>query len=709
MISPMRWTVARKLGAGFGAMTLILAAMVAVVVYGLSRVSAVQSDLLEVSEPSNAALAELEGGVIETVAVLRGQVILGTDRFGVLDEKRLERERKAAWARVDGALGKLRHLASQWSDESDRTRLEEIESSVATLRKTEARVQTLSKSRDDQPAMKILFDEATTLALRMSEAVETMVGVEKMLPADADRKMVLALLSDLRGSLADALGALRAYLMSGNDFFKGQFMTDWPLSKTRASALEQRKHLLDEEQIAELDDYLAAQNELDPLPAKMFAIQESEDWSQSNKLLTRDALPLAERIVALLGEIRTRQVGRVAAGKTELDAQTRELGIMVEAAFLLGALAAALLAWRFTRGITGPVRDLVQVANAMAAGDLTRTAAVASRDEMAELGAALASAVARMREALQGIRGSTVRLSESSEKLTAVSERMGATAEESSRGASEAAGAAESVKDGVSSAAAGAEQMSTSIGDIVRHAARAAEMSTEAVSSTARTRELVGKLGASGDQIGEVIRVISSIADQTNLLALNATIEAARAGEAGKGFAVVAGEVKELANQTARATEEVARKIESIQTDTRETVAAIGEIGGIIDHLHEIATTIAAAVEEQSATARQIVGSVEQAAGATSGIASNLGTLAEVAEHTSSAARETQGAAGELQRMSGDLHGLVASFRCDDGASPRDAAPPAAEGRGGWLRGLGSRPSSAGAGRAEREASASAA
>jgi methyl-accepting chemotaxis protein len=665
MISTMRWTVPRKLGAGFGAMTVILAAVVVVVAYGLSRVSAVQSDLFEVREPSDTALVELKSAVVETIAALRGQVILGTDRFGVIDAKKLEAERKVAWANVDASLAALRGLSGRWDDEADRARLEEIEKSVATLRETQAQVEKLSRSPDDQPAMKILFEQATPLAVRMGEAVESMVGIEKMLPADPDRKMILTLLSDLRGTLADSFGALRAYLMSGNRFFKDQFMNEWPLSKTRASALEQRKNLLDPDQLTELEDYFAAQKELEPLPPRMFAIQQSEDWSQSNKVLTRQAMPLAEKIAALVGEIRTRQLNGVAAGKAELAADTHELGRMVQVAFLIGALAAVLLAWRFTRGITEPVRELVAVANAMAAGDLTKVAVVQTRDEMADLGAALAAAVARMREALQGIRGSTVRLSESSDELTAVSERMGATAEESSRGANEAARAADEAKQGISAAAAGAEQMSASIGEIVRNAAQAARISSEAVSSTARTRELVAKLGASSDRIGEVIRVISSIADQTNLLALNATIEAARAGEAGKGFAVVAGEVKELANQTARATDEVAQKIASIQSDTRETVGAIGEIGGIIDHLNEIATTIAAAVEEQSTSAHQIVRSVDHAASATSGIASNLGTVAQVAEDTSAGVRETHGAAAELQRMSSDLHALVERFRCD--------------------------------------------
>lgn len=677
--------MARKLAAGFGGMILVLASMVGVVGFGIERVSRVQRDLLEVREPSDKALVELESAIVATIAGLRGQIILSSDRFGVLDGEKLARERQDAWARVDSSLQRLRRLADHWA-EKDRADLAEVETSVTSLREAEARVEALTKSPDDQPAMRLLFDEATPLAFRMSEAVDTMVGLEKNLPADPERKLVLSLLADLRGSFADAFGALRAYLMSGKEFFQGQFTTDWPISKTRASALEQRRSLLDEEQQIELDDYLAAQKEFDPLPERMFALQQSEDWSQSNKVLTREALPLLEKVSALIAGIRGRQTQRLEQGKAELGTTTRQLGVMALAAFLVGVAVAVLFAWRFTLGLTGPIRDLVGVTHAMAEGDLTRVASVRSRDEMADLGAALASAVSRMREALQGIRAASQRLVESSSHLSSVSERMGTTAEQSSRGAGEAARAAEKVKQGVSAAAAGAEQMSASIGEIVRHAADAARISSEAVRSATETRELVDKLGASGDQIGEVIRVIGSIADQTNLLALNATIEAARAGEAGKGFAVVAGEVKQLASQTAQATGDVAQKIESIQNDTRRTVASIAQIGSIIESLNGIATAIAAAVEEQSATARQIVGSVEQAARATSEIAENLSTVASVAEETSTGARETRAAAAALQGVSSDLQGLVARFRCEPAAIAECVRPAAAARRRPWLR-----------------------
>jgi methyl-accepting chemotaxis protein len=184
-----------------------------------------------------------------------------------------------------------------------------------------------------------------------------------------------------------------------------------------------------------------------------------------------------------------------------------------------------------------------------------------------------------------------------------------------------------------------------------------------AVSVAHSTNQTVTKLGESSQEIGKVIKVITSIAQQTNLLALNATIEAARAGEAGKGFAVVANEVKELAKQTASATEEIGRKIEAIQLDTKGAVGAIGEIGSIIDQINDISNSIASAVEEQTVTTNEIGRSVAEAARGTGDIARNISGVAEAAHNTTRGASDSQRAAAELSRMAAQLQGVVGRYR----------------------------------------------
>ena len=180
----------------------------------------------------------------------------------------------------------------------------------------------------------------------------------------------------------------------------------------------------------------------------------------------------------------------------------------------------------------------------------------------------------------------------------------------------------------------------------------------------------IGKLGESSVEIGEVINVITSIAQQTKLLALNATIEAARAGEAGKGFAVVANEVKELARQTAKATEDISRKITAIQSDTNGAVEAIGTISTVINQVNDISGTIATAVEEQSATTNEISRNVADAAKGSGEITQNIAGVAEAAQGTSTSAQESQKAANELVEMAARLRQLVEQFKIAENASP---------------------------------------
>ena len=187
-------------------------------------------------------------------------------------------------------------------------------------------------------------------------------------------------------------------------------------------------------------------------------------------------------------------------------------------------------------------------------------------------------------------------------------------------------------------------------------------MAARAVTAAENTTATVAKLGDSSAEIGNVVKVITSIAEQTNLLALNATIEAARAGEAGKGFAVVANEVKELAQETAKATEDIARRVQSIQGDTTAAVAAIEEISAIVAQISDRQTTIASAVEEQTATTSEMSRSVQEAANGTGEIALNITGVATAAGSTTQALSQTRSAVDELSRMAADLRSSVATF-----------------------------------------------
>ena len=253
-------------------------------------------------------------------------------------------------------------------------------------------------------------------------------------------------------------------------------------------------------------------------------------------------------------------------------------------------------------------------------------------------------------------------VSSASTEMRASSESMAATAEETSTQSATVAAASEEASANVETVASAAEELSSSIAEISRQVAQASEIAGNAVSEAETTNAKVQGLAEAANKIGEVVALITDIADQTNLLALNATIEAARAGDAGKGFAVVASEVKNLANQTAKATDEIGTQISGIQTSTQEAVTAIEAIGKTIGAIDEVAAGIASAVEEQGAATQEIARNVEQAAAGTQEVSSNISGVNQAANDTGAAATQIQSAASELSQQSETLRIEVDKF-----------------------------------------------
>ncbi|GIE26328.1 hypothetical protein Ahu01nite_094300 [Winogradskya humida] len=329
----------------------------------------------------------------------------------------------------------------------------------------------------------------------------------------------------------------------------------------------------------------------------------------------------------------------------------------------LGLLALAVLSVPLLRSILRPVRRVGEVVAALATGDLTQRTDVDSRDELGVMAAGLDQAVNTMREAMQAMAANADTLAGAATELAATSSEIAGATQQTNAQTAAASTEADEISRNVQTVAAGGEEMSLSIREIAENTNQAAQIAGQAVTEATLATQSIERLGESSAEIGNVIKLITAIAEQTNLLALNATIEAARAGELGKGFAVVASEVKDLAQETAKATEDISSRVAAIQSDTGGAVEVINRISEVIAKINDYQTTIASAVEEQTATTAEMSRSIAEVAAGAERIAGSIADVSRASNASVEGVHQSNQASADVARTAEQLRVLVGAFR----------------------------------------------
>jgi methyl-accepting chemotaxis protein len=404
---------------------------------------------------------------------------------------------------------------------------------------------------------------------------------------------------------------------------------------------------------------------LDDRIADAYRSGRSAGVAAAHRLVAVDEIQIFNEIAAAVDALMSSVDAASDRAVTDARTASRRATTAIVAVGALAVLLGALLAVALIRSIVRPLAALndrlAEIADGD--GDLTQRIVDTARDEVGQAAAAFNRFAERMRRLVADVDASAEQVGTAAVQLQAVSAQLTDGAAETSEQAGVVSAGAEEVSAIVATMAASAEQMSASIAEISHSASRASQIAESGVQASEAASSTIGRLGASSDEIQSVVKLITAIAQQTNLLALNATIEAARAGDAGKGFAVVAGEVKDLAQQTATATESIARQIQAIRAGSDEAVEAISKVGSVVGEINSTQLTIASAIEEQTATTSEMSRNVGETAVGAAEIATNISGVALTAQQTNAAAAGTGATAATLTRASTDLRELVSAFR----------------------------------------------
>ena len=690
-------TISQRLVLGFSSLLLLFGATVGLTVRQVADARDDARAVVELDAPRARAAAAITSDLEASLSALRGWVI---------DADAGDRQARAkSWTAIEADAADMDRLTVDDPGSETTRRWRGVRSALRPLRDAEDAVERIANTPDDFPADAVMSRDGDPLIDTILTNLTAMMDEEVTLDATPERKLLLKHMADFRFPFGQSSAALHMYLVTGGKDSETLFYRLFERARGNHEYLRAHRILMTETQQAAMDRIGLAWARFLPLPNQLITIRGSADWHRAYSLMHAEVLPrLTEIIDALVGHpgpgtpagIVDAASATLADRSLRLTATLDRLQSWTLGLLGVGLLLTALLGIGTTRSIVRPLRAMTSAMRRLAQHDLSVTIpAIGRSDEIgamatavqvfkdglfrfdslaAEQALGLAGREARTRYLGELTAGFELRVGDMAGQLSAAASALEATAQAMTTTAGEAnqrsitvASGAERASDSVHSVATAAAELTASITGIALQITEQTRMTGEAASEARRTDRIVRALAEAATKVGDVVSLISDIAGRTNLLALNATIEAARSGEAGRGFAVVAAEVKHLAHQTARATEEIASQIGRVREAVQEAVGAIQGIVTRVEQVSDVSTAIAGAVERQGAATAEIARSVQQTVRSTGDVSANIAEVKRAAHDTGAVATRVLGSAANLSRqalrLTTEVDGFLESVR----------------------------------------------